>query len=155
MCSLWKKIIMGVLLMGIMVALSGCGNENQKEQAEKLLEEKYGQKFVVTRSISHGSLFDNTYKIEACPKDIENLIFMAEVSDKGTELSDEYVSVCVCNKIEKEITENLKSLDGTFYVNVESVSKTIKSNDYNMSIDRYLEIKKMFPLQYILFMHLV
>lgn len=136
------KIFLMILLM-IFIALggSGCMNKsstgNQIEMAENLLNEKYNQTFCVNAiGERFGTLTNNTYKVQCYPVESPDDIFIAEVDKQGNNIYDDYISVCVCQKLKKSIKENLN--DDTEIL-VESRPSITEETNSDISVEEFAE----------------
>lgn len=141
-----KKIqrkLAGVFVMAIVTAnLTGCiPSEKEKiNQAEELLEEKYGERFDVLEY--YGKLnFEGDYEILAASEEHPDVLFEAKVVSEGSYISDEYVTARVCRTIEEQIYQNLSGLSGYLFVKVQAISKSIDSSNADMTVQEYISFK--------------
>ena len=104
------------------------GIDNRKNRAKELLEEKYGEEFIVTKYL--GSPFMTGYfEVEAYPRCNPELLFKAAVDVDGKEVEDQYVSKSICYNTADLIEQNLNGLRGSYFISIIPIAKnTILSN---------------------------
>ena len=137
-----KKILsFSLILLLISFSFYGCMNKsstsNQIEMAENLLNEKYNQTFHINAiGERFGTLTNNTYKVQCYPVESPNDIFVAEVDKKGNNIYDDYVSVCVCQKLKKSIKDNLND---NSEILVESRPSITEETNSDISVEEFAE----------------
>lgn len=122
--------------------LTGCVmTKNQMmNQAEELLEQKYGEQFNVLECYGRIN-FGGDYEVVAASQEHPDVLFEAKVLKEDLFLSDEYVTSRVCRSIEEQILQNLGDLPGYLFVKVQAISKSIDSANADMTIQEYLKLK--------------
>ena len=136
-----KKILSFSLILLILLSFYGCKSKsstsNQIEVAENLLNKKYNQTFCVNAiGERFGTLTNNTYKVQCYPVDSPNDIFVAEIDKDGNNIYDDYVSVCVCQKLKKSIKDNLND---NSEILVESRPSITEETNSNISVEEFAE----------------
>lgn len=115
--------------------LVGCGmtSEEKMKQAETMLEDKYGEEFVVSeyRGQQVGTKY---YTVAAYAKEFPDLSFEAYVSENGIE--DKYVLRRFCSKLSDQILENMGLSDGA-YIYTDSLLGSSQSKDPAVTIEKY------------------
>jgi hypothetical protein len=143
-----------ILLLSIicLVGVSGCmneeGNETKgsestdeaKKLAQDLLQEKYGEEFVVySVGNSWGTLTEDTFTALSYEKNSPTVRFEAKVDKDGSYLIDEYISRKVSDKMEKRMLEVMRDSSFNLALKVGPDIKVIESSDANMSVEEYME----------------
>lgn len=134
-----KSILSIFMIIAIALGGSGCMNiystNGQIKMAENMLKEKYGQSFSV-KAIGErfGTLTNNTYKVSCYPSDNPDVVFTAEINKKGNYIYDDYVAVCVCNKVKSIMQENLSNDIALLVVSRPSETK---ETDADISIEDF------------------
>lgn len=100
------KLWLFLSLIFMAAALAGCGAKEKKKEAERLLEEKYGEAFTVT-SYKGYNLGDTYYTVTAYSDDWPTLPFEAHPSLDGSGVTDGYAGRRVCRKVSDLVSENL------------------------------------------------
>ena len=91
------------------IIISSCRLLGTKRQtAETLLEEKYGEQFVVG-TYNEQTLSDGYYTVHAYAKSHPELPFTIHVDNNGKHFSDNYVERRVAQKITKQVSKNAES----------------------------------------------
>jgi len=137
------KKIAGVLIMATVTTnLTGCiMTKNQMmNQAGELLEQKYDEQFNVLECYGRMN-FDGDYEVVAASQEHPDVLFEAKVLKKDLFLSDEYVTSRVCRSMEEQILQNLGDLPGYLFVKVQAISKSIDSDNADITMEEYLKLK--------------
>lgn len=137
------KIIMGVLLVSITASeLMACvtNRAGYEELAIQMLQEKYAEEFEIERYVGRQSMKEY-FRVVAFSKKYPEVLFEAEVACDGSYVMDEYVASRVCHLAEEQIEHNLGVLQGYVQIKVVAVSKSIDSNNADMSIQEFMAIK--------------
>lgn len=136
------------MVLVAMLGLSACGLiENEKRPAEvvlaeKLLQEKYNEEFVVHAMGGRwGTLTNNTFTVTCSPKSDLDLKFKAEIRKDGSTMYDEYVSRRVSAIIEEALVASLHAVSSRVVIKVGAVDKIIESSNSHLSLEEYLELK--------------
>ena len=123
-----------------MLLLASCGKgEAKKEEAKRLLEEKYGRKFTVT-SYDGQQIMETYYSVSAYAENDPQLPFKAYVDEDGSSVSDDYVARKVCNNISARVNENLSGLPCPYYVNTGIMSGESMCSDPEVSIEEFASV---------------
>jgi len=109
-------------------------------QALTMLEEKYGEEFAVEKYEGTEHL-EGFFRITCYPKESPQLLFDSEIACDGSYIEDDYVSVKVCHKAEQKIEQNLERMDGYLLVKVVPVSRNVNSDNADMSVEEFVELK--------------
>ncbi|MCM1185897.1 MAG: hypothetical protein NC251_05040 [Lachnoclostridium sp.] len=132
-----RKKMLAAVLLGACFLLGGC--TSREEAAKKLLEERYGEEFVVHQTWSSG----DSYAV-CSPKNNRNVVFELRFSeDVGKIWNDRYVSNVVSLQISEKLQKELGKYFPDCYVHVQG--------DYNVG-DSYLgfsDIQSVTPEMYI------
>ncbi len=137
-----KKLV-GAFLIGVMImseTLNGCSSdyrEDKKTAAQKLLEEKYNEEFVVYE-YSGQKLFNDYYTVNAYPKNNPELLFTASVDSDNKSLSDTFVSRNVCQKLADRVSRNLDDVSGYVYVSAETQMDEVITDDQDISVEDFI-----------------
>ncbi|MBS6395737.1 MAG: hypothetical protein KH452_01115 [Clostridiales bacterium] len=135
--KIWKVI--GVAVTA--ASLTACTDRRTeyKEQAVRLLEEKYGESFQIYSYLGREYLEDY-YKVTACPEKSPDLLFEAKAACDGSYISDEYLVSGICRRAEEQIKENLGMIPGYLEIKVCSVMQRVKYTDTSMSVSEFVDL---------------
>lgn len=133
-----------------LVGVSGCMNEEgtkgsestdeAKKLAEELLQEKYGEEFVVySVGNSWGTLTEDTFTALSYEKTSPTVRFEAKVAKDGSYLIDEYISRKISDEMENKMLEVIKDSPFTIALKVGPDIKIVDSNHSDMSVDEYMK----------------
>lgn len=119
--------------------MTGCGKIiGYEELAEKLLNEKYNDEFVI-EEVQSTNMFDEYYTVLAYQEDNPDLIFRAHVDNDGGGISDNYVNRLVCAQLSDAVARNLDSLKGIYYIYSSTLIDSLELNDPGMMLSEYIE----------------
>ena len=132
------RICIGVLIM-VLAGMAGCakGPEERSEQAEALLEEKYGESFIVTE-YGNQIVGAGYYTVKAYAREYPELPFTVRVDDDGKHFSDNYVERRVAQKISSQVLLNLASLPGYTYIFTQVPAAVLDITDADISAEDYI-----------------
>lgn len=134
-------IILGVLIMSTV----GCGRIiGYEELAEKLLNEKYHDEFVV-ENVQSTNVFSKSYTAIAYQKEHPEMLFKAYVENDGSGISDNYVARLVCEKLSDAVARNLDSLNGIYYIYSTTLIDSLELDDPKISLNEYIETNPDMP----------
>lgn len=147
-----RKMMIGVIIMAAAMVFSGCGmnQDGYKEQAARLLNEKYDEVFVIDKYLGQEHMNDY-YEVQAYSENYPAVLFEAKAAKDGSTISDEYVAARVCYTIEKQIQSNIESLPGYMQIDVHAVSNSIDSSDADMTPKQFAELKT--KNKYVVYIH--
>lgn len=125
-----------------MAALTACSmkSEEYEEQMCSMLEEKYGEEFAVAEYLGLERM-ENRYEAVCYSQAYPDILFEAQAAADGSYLTDEYIAARVCRKIEDKILDNMGSASGYIELKVQAVSKTVNSQDADMSVENFVKMK--------------
>ena len=140
-----KKIIIGSIIMGALFSLTGClkrySIEDMKKDAERKLEDTYGEEFVVTEifNVQEG----RAYQAYAHPIDNPNVIFDCnyniEDKDNSSEYSsDYYIGEIVAYQYKQMAEQVLKDCKYDYYLDM----YILYSADMNSKFDKNVTIEE-------------
>lgn len=133
--KIFSVIALGVLIMSTV----GCGKViGYEELAEKLLNEKYNDEFVVEK-IQSTSLLDEYYTALAYQKDNPETIFRVYVNNDGSGISDNYVSRLVCAQLSDTVARNLDSLNGIYYIYSSTLIDSLELDNPYILLSEYID----------------
>ncbi|MBO5159773.1 MAG: hypothetical protein J6B94_09350 [Lachnospiraceae bacterium] len=117
----------------------GCGKViGYEKMAEKLLNEKYNDEFVV-EDIQSASILDEYYTALAYQKDHPDTIFKVYVNNDGSGVSDNYVNRLVCAQLSDTVARNLDSLNGIYYIYSSTLIDSLELEDPYISLSEYVD----------------
>ena len=126
-----KQMLAAAVLLGACLLLAGCAT--REEVAKKLLEERYGEEFVVHKTWSSGDSYAT-----CSPKNNRNVVFEVRFSkDNGKIWSDRYVESVVSLQISQKLRKELQKYFLGCYVHV---TKGNKNNSNYLSFDDILSV---------------
>ena len=135
-----KYYLIGVALMAVaLMNLNGCMNPAlQKKQAEKALEEKYGEAFQITNY--NGVAFgDDYYTVDAYAEAHPEIPFLASIDLKNGVVSDPYVTKRLCGRISDKVIENIAAIKDDIYVFTEAALDGTLLTDPEISFEAYIQ----------------
>jgi len=130
----------GVMVMAVLgMGLSGCakGPEDRMEQAQVLLEEKYGESFLVT-DYGNQVIGSGYYTVKAYAREYPELLFTVHVDDDGKHFTDNYVERRVGQKISGQVLLNLSMLHGYSYVYTQVPQAVLDITDADITPQNYI-----------------
>lgn len=132
-------IMTGVIMMVLSgMILEGCGKTAEKEaRIKKILEEKYGEEFEVTRVYGQG-VMEKYYTAEAYAVEYPDLPFPLNIDEEGGSFMDGYVMKRGTNLMASQAAVNLGGLRNPFYVHVQSMFPNSVSTNPNQTLKEYL-----------------
>lgn len=117
----------------------GCGTPAyKKEQAARLLQEKYGETFEITAMRGSGFLGDY-YSVIAYSDEYPDLLFSASVENDYKSISDTYVTKRLCSRISDKISQNMGMLNCNYYILTEAQISGTVVTDPEVTLDDYLK----------------
>ena len=134
-----KKPLLFMLLAMLTVALSGCGTAVKEQQAQKLLEGKYGERFSVSVD-KFQELGAGYYTAKAYSAQYPDMPFSVNVDNTGKNFSDNYVARRVCSRIEKQVYNNIHATKGKLLVHVEVMTHGHSLDDPDMTIPDFVNM---------------
>lgn len=138
MKNIRKTLRIIILAVSVTVLACGCRLLGAKSQtAESLLEEKYGEQFVVGAN-NEQALLDGYYTVHAYAKSHPELPFTVHVDNDGKQFSDNYIERRVAQKITEHIYENAKSFLTEPCVYTVVPAAVLGGKDPDISIEDYL-----------------
>ena len=146
-----KNIKVQILIVGIICAViiaivvllqKGSGqisnNSSEATQAKVKLSQRYNKEFVIKKVYSK-KIGQSYYEVDAYPQGEEETVFRASIDTKDEYFSDNYVERHICNKISKEIYNNLGGTDNT-YIFTETIGPQPITDDIEQSISDYANL---------------
>ena len=134
-----KPLLLFMLLAMLTVALSGCGTAVKEQQAQKLLEKKYGERFSVSvdklQELGSGYYTAKAYSIQ-----YPDMPFSVNVDNDGKNFSDNYVARRVCSRIEEQVYSNIHATKGKLLVHVEAMAHGHGLDDPDMTIPDFVNM---------------
>lgn len=140
-----KKIILGGIIMGALFSLTGClkrySIEDMKKDAERKLEDTYGEEFVVTEifNVQEG----RAYQAYAHSVDNPSVVFACNYNIEDKDNSSEYASDCYIGELVayqyKQLAEQiLDDCNYDYYVDV----YMLYDKDMNSKFDKNVTIEE-------------
>lgn len=134
-----KRLTGGIILAIAAFNLSGCeSNAQRKEQAEKALEQKYQEKFVITEYKDAGFMADY-YVVQAYANEYPDLLFQASVDIESGSIMDSYVSKRLCDRISEKISQNIGTLNTDYYVFTEVMFENTLLGNPMATLEEYMK----------------
>ena len=125
------------LAVCILVGCAGRTSEKGKE-IERLLEDRYGERFRVT-SVREGSYGrEGYYEAEAYAVKHKDLPFSLNISEDGGSFSDGYTMKRGTALIAEKIRDNIGKMKNPYYVHVQSMFPDSLTNDPDQTLEEYL-----------------
>lgn len=137
-----KKIRLMTVLAVLFAAgiLAGCaGRTGEKgKEIERLLEDKYGEKFRVTniRNGSYGG--EGYYEAEAYAVKHKDLPFSLNMDKDGSSFSDGYVMKRGTAMIAEKVQDNIGKMENPYYVHVQSMFPDSLTDAPDQTLEEYL-----------------
>lgn len=126
-------------MAAVITGLEGCASPSQrKEQAAKLLHEKYQEEFEII-SYKEARLFENYFTVMAYASEYPDLIFKASIDNDLKGVSDSYVTKRLCDRISDKISQNLGTLESEHYVFTEAMFSDSLVTDPEISLEAYVQ----------------
>ncbi len=141
-----RKGIVIVTIFMLAVMLTGCGRseidtEARMEKAERLLNEKYGESFVVTEYLGDNIRY-KTFNVEAYAEAYPTLRFDAIVDFEGDGMRDSYVARRVSARAAEAMENAISDMECGHFVCVTPLETESTMNDPNVSVEEYIEDHK-------------
>ncbi len=122
------------------MSVTGCNKtKSQEALAIELLNAKYNDQFLI-EEIQSQNFLEKYYTVIAYQKDDTNVLFKAQVDFDGENISDNYVSKKLCERLSDKIARNLNELPGIFYIFCEPMVEVTVLKDVNITIEEYMKI---------------
>ena len=144
-----KKKIITIITAGVILALSGCmSNQEHKDLAKELLEDKYDEDFVINKNMGEGYDLDegigkgfktDEYTVEAYSEDHPEIIFDAVVFPDKSKVSDPYAAKRILCSTSRKIEDNIEGLDGKYYVHIVPLVYDTKIDDPDADIEELVD----------------
>lgn len=119
--------------------LAGCSGERKEHLAQKLLEEKYRERFSVSVN-ENQELGSGHYTAKAYSVQYPDMPFSVSVDNNGKNFSDNYVARRVCSKIEEQVYSNIHAANGKLFVHVEVMVPGHGLNDPDMTVSDFVSV---------------
>ena len=139
---MFKKLRLATVLallfaLGILAGCAGKTSEKGKE-IERLLEDRYGEKFRVT-SVRKGLYgVEGYYEAEAYAIKHKDLPFSLNMNEDGSSFSDGYTMKRGTALIAEKIRDNIGKMKNPYYVHVQSMFPDSLTNDPEQTLEEYL-----------------
>lgn len=121
--------------------LSACGTkpEERESRAKAALKKKYQKEFEIV-CVYPQKFGDLYYVVQAYAVDDPDIRFKASIDSEDDGLSDTYVEKCVCSEIAETVGENLKGLQGYYFVHVRAIGPQPICGDPDIGIAEYAQL---------------
>lgn len=134
-------VLIGIVILSFPIMFILGTTFFKKMYVAKKLESKYQEKFKIV-SYEGWNIFDNYYSVKAYSENYPNLKFIASVGMKSGNVTDSYVSKRLCDRVSKEISNNLKTLNDDYYVFTEAALEDTLFTNPMISMEEYLDEMK-------------
>lgn len=136
--KLFKKISFAIVIGVMLMNAVGCEKLiNYEELAERILNEKYKDEFVI-EEVVRSNIFDDYYIATAYQADNPDTLFRVFVDNDGSAASDNYVGKIVCNQLSDQVAKNLDSVSGTYYIYSSTIVDSLEQMDPTITLDEYI-----------------
>ena len=132
-------LLLFMLLAILTAALSGCGTTEKEQQAQELLEKKYGEQFSVSVD-KFQELGSGYYTAKAYSIQYPDIPFSVSVDNDGKNFSDNYVARRVCSRIREQVYNNIHATKGKLLVHVEAMAHGHGLDDPDMTISDFVNM---------------
>ena len=114
-----------LIAMCMMVVMTGCGVRERSEKAARLLEAKYGEKFIIDeyRGYPAKKPTQDYYTVIAHSEEYPTILCSARIGDDDT-ISDTYVCERLMARMSAEMSKSLEILKGPRYIFMQPVRKS-------------------------------
>lgn len=131
-------VAVAFLVAGLLAGCAGAGKKGK--EIEKLLEDKYGEKFRVT-SVSHSRTYkgEGYYEAEAYAVKHKDLVFSLNMDEDGSTFSDGYVMKRGTALVADKIRDNIGRMKNPCYVHVQSMFPDALTDDPDQTLEEYLQ----------------
>ena len=120
-----------------MTTLTGCGSRERNEKAERLLEEKYGEQFVIDENRGQQPT-DDFYTVIAHSEKYPTILFSAGIGVENDSVSDTYVCERLMARMSNEMSKSMGALKGESYIFVQGFQEYTNYDDPNISLEAFL-----------------
>lgn len=122
----------------VLISSAGCRSARQSEKiVKKELEERYQEEFQVKGNRTYP--FEGYTTGMAYSESNPSLPFTVSIGNDGTSISDNYVNVRVCDKMSKQIKENLGLQDNEAYIYSNLRISVVNLDNKDMSVKEYVK----------------
>ncbi len=141
-----RKTVFIMMILMLAVMLSGCGQSEAEtdarmEKAEKLLNEKYGETFVITEYLGDNSRY-KTFNVEAYATAYPNLKFDAIVDFEGEGMQDSYVAKRVSAKVTEAMENAISDMSCGHFIYVAPLETQSTMNNPDAGVEEFIENHK-------------
>ena len=105
-----------LLLFFTSAVLTGCGTGDRNARAERLLQDRYGEEFVVLDSHQRHSGWCD---FKMYPADTPDVIFEAWIDNGDARFSDNYVNRLMCKKVLERFSKGFDDFEKEYFLAVE------------------------------------
>lgn len=130
-----KYLIIGVCMMA---AMTGCGSRERNAKAAELLEEKYGEKFVIDENRGQEPMQDY-YTVIAHSEAYPTIIFSAGIGADDDSVDDTYVCERLMARMSDEMSKSMGSLKGESYIFAQGFLEYTPFDDTNISLETFMQ----------------
>ena len=141
-----RKTVFIMMILMLAVLLAGCGKSEEEtasrmEKAEKLLNEKYGEAFVVTEYLGDNSRY-KTFNVEAYAAAYPDLKFDAIVDFEGEGMQDSYVAKRVSARVAEAMENAISDMSCGHYIYVAPLETESTMNNPDAGVEDFIEDHK-------------
>jgi hypothetical protein len=130
-----KYLMIGVCMMA---AMTGCGSRERNAKAAELLEEKYGEKFVIDENRGQEPMQDY-YTVIAHSEEYPTIIFSAGIGADDDSVDDTYVCERLMARMSDEMSKSMGSLKGESYIFAQGFLEYTPFDDTNISLETFMQ----------------
>lgn len=130
-----KYLMIGVCMMA---AMTGCGSRERNAKAAELLEEKYGEKFVIDENRGQEPMQDY-YTVIAHSEAYPTIIFSAGIGADDDSVDDTYVCERLMARMSDEMSKSMGSLKGESYIFAQGFLEYTPFDDTNISLETFMQ----------------
>lgn len=121
-----------------MAAMTGCGSRDRNAKAERLLEEKYGEKFVIDENRGQEPMQDY-YTVIAHSEEYPTIIFSAGIGADNDSVDDSYVCERLMARMCDEMSKSMEPLKGESYIFAQGMFEFTGFDDPDISLEAFME----------------
>lgn len=122
----------------MMAAMTGCGSRERNAKAAELLEEKYGEKFVIDENRGQEPMQDY-YTVIAHSEAYPTIIFSAGIGADDDSVDDTYVCERLMARMSDEMSKSMGSLKGESYIFAQGFLEYTPFDDTNISLETFMQ----------------
>ncbi|MCR5282795.1 MAG: hypothetical protein K6E18_05445 [Lachnospiraceae bacterium] len=141
-----RYAFLGILIVMLALMLAGCSHSKvdtaaRMEKAADLLQEKYGETFVVTEYLGDNARY-KTFNVEAYAEAYPKLRFGAIVDIDGDGMRDFYVAKRVAAKAAEKMEEAVSDIECSHFIFVSALDMESTLQDPDASVEEFTEDNK-------------